>query len=422
MNTLFSYLLEGSIILSIFYLFYWLFLSKLTFFEWNRYYILLTLLLTLSIPLIQFEINFLPQTSTGGEIYFAALPEFEINNTASSPITYGIYLLLGVYLIGVAKQLLVLISGIAYLLVQLKKSERIRKDGYTIIVNPKFEPSSFFHFILLPAYDSADRKQQLILLHEYSHARQLHSFDVLLLQVVRIVLWFHPLIRPLEAQLHEVHEYQADQEVTVVHPKKEYAQLLLNLVLGQQRSLPVNSFNQFQLKNRIIMMHKNPSPNQQKVRFLFAIPIVLLTLAVFSCENEINESVKEVDFGVTEDIPLENSPGDNLRILSADEVFDVVEDAPQFPGGMEAWSAFLASNLKYPEQAKKAGIEGTVFLVFEVDREGKVKNPEILRGIGAGCDEEALRVIRESPDWLPGLQKGRKVNVRMRLPIRFKLD
>ena len=107
--------------------------------------------------------------------------------------------------------------------------------------------------------------------------------------------------------------------------------------------------------------------------------------------------------------------------MDADEVFDVVEESPEFPGGMEAWNNFLKDNLKYPSQARRMGIEGTVYLVFEIKTDGSVHNIELLRGIGAGCDEEAMRVIGKSPKWTPGKQRGRLVNVRMRIPIRFKL-
>ena len=103
------------------------------------------------------------------------------------------------------------------------------------------------------------------------------------------------------------------------------------------------------------------------------------------------------------------------------EIFDVVESMPVPPGGMEGWNAYLKENLTYPQTAKDQKVEGTVYLIFVVDKEGKVQNPEILRGIGAGLDEEAIRVVKASPNWKPGMQRGHLVNVKMRLPIRFRL-
>lgn len=107
-------------------------------------------------------------------------------------------------------------------------------------------------------------------------------------------------------------------------------------------------------------------------------------------------------------------------MFEGDEVFDVVESMPVPPGGMEGWNQYINENLKYSESAKNAGAEGTVYLVFIVTKDGEIKNPEILRGIGHHLDEEAMRLVRESPKWQPGEHKGQKVNVKIRMPILFK--
>lgn len=107
--------------------------------------------------------------------------------------------------------------------------------------------------------------------------------------------------------------------------------------------------------------------------------------------------------------------------LNGEMVFDVVEDMPKPTGGMDGWNKYLKENLRYPEKAREAGIEGTVYITFIVDKEGKLNQPEILRGIGGGADEEAIRLIKNSPLWIPGMQREQNVNVKMRLPIRFKL-
>lgn len=109
-------------------------------------------------------------------------------------------------------------------------------------------------------------------------------------------------------------------------------------------------------------------------------------------------------------------------IINDDTIFDVVEEAPIPLGGMQGWNEYLSSNLEYPEDAIDAGIEGTVYVVFIVTKEGKIEQPEILRGVSPSIDQEALRVISLAPDWTPGKQRGREMNVRMRLPIRFKQD
>ena len=140
-------------------------------------------------------------------------------------------------------------------------------------------------------------------------------------------------------------------------------------------------------------------------------------------EVEIEEKI-EVNFDVDvqeETVIKEVVIADAPVVEKADEIFDVVENSPEFPGGMEAWNEYLRKNLKYPTQARRMGIEGTVYVVFVVNTDGTVQDVELLRGIGGGCDEEALRVVKGAPKWTPGKQRGRPVRVRMRLPIRFKL-
>ncbi|MCH6233174.1 energy transducer TonB [Cognataquiflexum rubidum] len=140
-------------------------------------------------------------------------------------------------------------------------------------------------------------------------------------------------------------------------------------------------------------------------------------------EVEIEEKI-EVNFDVDvqeETVIKEVVIADAPVVEKADEIFDVVENSPEFPGGMEAWNQYLSKNLKYPTQARRMGIEGTVYVVFVVNTDGSVQDVELLRGIGGGCDEEALRVVSGAPKWSPGKQRGRPVRVRMRLPIRFKL-
>jgi len=106
----------------------------------------------------------------------------------------------------------------------------------------------------------------------------------------------------------------------------------------------------------------------------------------------------------------------------ADTIFEVVENSPTPAGGMEQWNSYLRKNLKYPNQAKRMGVEGTVYVSFVVNTDGSIQDVNILRGIGAGCDEEAIRVVQMAPNWNPGKQRGRAVRVKMSLPIRFKLQ
>lgn len=104
------------------------------------------------------------------------------------------------------------------------------------------------------------------------------------------------------------------------------------------------------------------------------------------------------------------------------EIFTVVESMPEFPGGEAAMMSFIAKNIKYPGFARESGIQGRVFVNFVVEPSGLVSNVKILRGIGGGCDEEAIRVVQSMPKWTPGKQRGKAVRVSFNLPVRFTLQ
>lgn len=156
-----------------------------------------------------------------------------------------------------------------------------------------------------------------------------------------------------------------------------------------------------------------------------------LVVFVFSCEREdITPQTWDVaDFPEILEVPLSENPAtvppiENLELVieeNADEVFDVVEEQPMSQGGMNGWHEYLSRNIKYPAEARENGIEGTVIVMFEIHENGSINNVEILRGIGESADQEAIRVVQNAPNWEPGMQRGRVVKTRMRLPIRFKI-
>jgi periplasmic protein TonB len=104
------------------------------------------------------------------------------------------------------------------------------------------------------------------------------------------------------------------------------------------------------------------------------------------------------------------------------EIFTVVEEQPGYPGGEEARISYLQQNIKYPEEAKELGIQGKVFVTFVVEVDGSITDVRVLRGIGGGCDEEAIRVVKSMPKWVPGKQRGVPVRVQFNLPIKFTLQ
>lgn len=133
------------------------------------------------------------------------------------------------------------------------------------------------------------------------------------------------------------------------------------------------------------------------------------------------EQMKEAP-PATETIETENlDVQTNDLVEDENQVYVAVEEMPEFPGGNGELMSFIRKTVNYPEIAKKAGVEGVVVVRFTVDREGKVKDITVLKGIGAGCDEEAARVVSLMKGWSAGKQNGKAVSVQVSVPIRFKL-
>ena len=104
------------------------------------------------------------------------------------------------------------------------------------------------------------------------------------------------------------------------------------------------------------------------------------------------------------------------------EIFKIAEEMPAFPGGEAKLMEYVAKNVKYPQIARETGVQGRVYVNFVVEPDGSVSNVSVLRGIGGGCDEEAIRVVKSMPKWKPGKQRGKAVRVSYMLPVNFKLQ
>ncbi|HMG09270.1 MAG TPA: TonB family protein [Mucilaginibacter sp.] len=121
------------------------------------------------------------------------------------------------------------------------------------------------------------------------------------------------------------------------------------------------------------------------------------------------------------DEPVGNS--DIKQVVEADpnQIFTSVEQVPEFPGGLDKFGAYLSKAIRYPAVARENGTQGRVIVTFVVERDGSLTDIKVTRGIGSGCDEEAVRVLKNSPKWKPGIQNGRPVRVQYSVPISFTL-
>jgi TonB family protein len=425
MNDVLIYLWEGSICLALTVGFYKIFFEKLTFFEWNRSMLLILLAASVLIPL--FTVDVAPSVAVLPEVLLPVFwvgGQIEPESMVSSSDFSWQKILFFCYIVGVVFAFSKFVWGTLKLWIQLKSATLQVYNGNKLVIHSAFEPASFLGYIMLPSFDPTDADHQLILQHESVHCTQRHSLDLILVQLLKVFFWFNPFIFMYERLIREVHEFQADHFVTRFHSEIAYSKLLLRLAAKSNSNHLVHSFNQFQTKKRIMMMTQTNTKPVQKARFILALPLLALFIAVFSFESSANSKGEFPESADILNTNLQPATDTVSVILGKDgnQVFDVVEIQPNPAGGkMEGWMKYLAESIKYPEEAKKQGIEGTVIIVFVINSDGTISDVETLRGIGGGCDEEAMRVIQNAPKWTPGLQGGKPVNCRMRLPIRFKL-
>jgi len=140
-------------------------------------------------------------------------------------------------------------------------------------------------------------------------------------------------------------------------------------------------------------------------------------------EEEIKEDLNlKFDVEVTEETKVEEVVVVAVEEKeNVDEIFSVVEESANPRGGYPAFYKFVGEKIKYPAQARRMGIEGKVFVEFVVNRDGTIVDVKAIKGIGAGCDEEAVRIVQSAPAWTPGKQRGKPVRQKMVIPITFKL-
>ena len=165
-----------------------------------------------------------------------------------------------------------------------------------------------------------------------------------------------------------------------------------------------------------------PPPPDVVQQQRFVAPVVTTDSVETQMITQDDLSTKPTEAPSAEEIKVEEVKEQVIQQEAPKEIFTVVEEQPGYPGGDEARIKYLQENIKYPDEAKELGVQGKVFVTFVVEVDGSISDVRVLRGIGAGCDEEAIRVVRNMPRWVPGKQRGVPVRVQFNLPIKFTLQ
>ena len=356
------------------------------------------------------------------------LPAISVGNAQPAQsdglsVTQWILLLYGV---GVVGMLIRLVAHIRAVFRLIRRGNAEQMTAFTLICMPdNSTPSfSFGRYLVLNQTDSLT-KPEALMRHEAAHIRQWHTADILLLEIAQAFFWFNPVLWFYKRALQEVHEFLADRaavhqttdtEATVSYASTQpaYARQLVAYALDVPLTALTTPFvSKSTLKQRIVMLQKPQTPRRALLGYALALP--LATLLVMCTQPDKDQPQRE-----TAAANQQNSVRTSAKIDGP--VFTVVEHQPEFKGGMEGLITYLQENLKYPERAQKANVNGRVFVSFIVSKTGEVSDVKILKGIGFGADEEAVRVVQNMPRWEPAMQSGKVVNVRFNLPINFALE
>jgi TonB family protein len=446
-----TYDLKVAVLIAVFYMFYRLLLAKETFHRVNRIVLLLTAVASFVLPLCVITMHkTVTMPSIGVEVGPVVATEIQSDATGYQDLQSALIYL---FIIGMVVCISKTLWSVFKILSLIRKSEQHpQTDGTTICVtgNADLAPFSWMHYIVMNRSDYVTN-DAAILAHEQGHIRLRHSWDVLLVDFLTALQWFNPAIWMLRSDLRAIHEYEADGAVLSQGINaRQYQYLLITKAGGIGGYSLANGISHSTLKNRITMMLHTESPRRRLLKLLALLPVVGVTLALNARtvtdyvydEPQKQQPVKKgkkggtIKMGGNQTIQvMEEDKIDNKQTVANDEivsvetivsddkeVFDVVEVMPQFPGGAPKLMEYLSQNIRYPKEAMEADKQGRVLVTFVVGKDGSISDARVVKSVDEALDAEALRVISAMPDWTPGTQSGKAVNVKYTVPITFRLD
>jgi TonB family protein len=466
-----TYLAQVSLYWLLLYGCYWLVLRRHTFFAWNRAYLLGSLLGAFALPLVPYPEVAPPVPSVVYEM--AALPMetipvvvVETQHAASlTPIDAApfpwIAVLWIIYALGVVIMAVGLFRHLRQVWALLRQGTCLDMDTYQLYLLDRHHVGigsfSFLNHIVLNHTDY-EHNFDTILSHELAHVRQRHSWDILLVEVLRVLLWFNPVLILYKKSLQQVHEYLADREVCAweatpgaAASRDRYAEFMVSYALGTSVTLLANNFlNPNHLNNRITMLYKKRNSKWSLSKYAavaLLVGCVHITLA-FKPTILLHDRPKNDTLSIPDDnliallereIPSAGIGGtqfgkfipdlfsNEIPLKSDSEQFDfhLIKDndqPPSFPGGQEALQQFISQKITYPTSASRANVQGKVLLNFVVSAMGELQNMEVVKTPGFGLKEESLKLLAAMPTWVPGQKEGKKVAMHYNMTLDFQLS
>ena len=414
------YLLRASLYLAIFYAFYLLVMRRTSLFRFNRIALLVGTVVCHLFPLLPLRTVIIPDSIS------VAVGTLEMVDEPVGASAAPFPWLLVIYAAGVAAILVLSLVSAFRTRSIIRSGDTQPLDGCRLTLVDRDVPSfSWGRDVVMSRSDH--EKYPAILSHELQHVQHHHSLDILLMTAVNAMHWFNPLAWMARAELKLLHEYEADEGLIQKGiDATSYQLLLVRKAVGEHRFSLANGFNHAKLKQRITMMQKQKTA--ARVRFAYVAVLPVLAATMFVC-NPVRarimptstDNTQVIETSVSEPLVGETTVA-QIPPTGDDVPFANVEDQPKFQGGdANDFAKWVSQNLKYPEEAKAAAIQGRVMVQFKICSDGEVRDVKVLRGVNELLDAEAVRVISASPKWEPGRVDGKPVNVTYAFPIVFKV-
>lgn len=409
-----TYLLYSVLCQLVCYGAYWLGFRHKSQFHWNRFFLLGSLGLSLVLPLFKgawlrkdayMDTMILPDISIAvSELAVEQVSEQVIHFT---PIAWVFVSLL---ILGVTAWRLYMLFAL------IKNAPKVPYAGYTLVYVPDTIPTcSFGKYILWPESQSIE-EHRAVLWHELAHLKEKHTIDILFISLLHTVFWMNPMIWLYGRELKSQHEFLADRkaiaEATSVASgsPEAYIKLLVTSVLKQANLGYVHTFHESNIKTRIKMIKSwnKTAISWKQIGSALAF-CALMGLGIACTETTVSDT-QEVE----------------IEALSHSTQEGAIVENPSEPatikGGFDVLVKALQENLKYPEAAKEANINGKVFVSFIVDTNGKMTDFSIVKSLGHGCDEAAIEVLKNAAiEWNPAKMEGKLVKQKLVLPIQFAI-
>ncbi len=348
MHHFLNYLIDVSICLVVLSVSYQIFIRNLTFYRLRRTFLISSILISFIIPSLNLKVQntSLPQTNIHNLLTQPKTPQENLNISESQkqnvPVqskevelvaivkTNPYTLIIIIYMLGVVFLSIKLLLSILSLF-RKKKENIFQYEGFKVYLQITNEPAcSFFNLIYInPNLFSSQKEIKTAIEHELVHVREKHTMDLILFEVTKIILWFHPMIYLLIKELKTVHEYLADRRMSEKAGKRFYSQMLLNYAQTINQTQLIHSFAQPPLKHRIEQLFRTKTPAVYRIRLLFLIPILTGLFLAFSCEKELDEGL----------IFTNGKKLKSLKVVYHDEYGDM----PTYDGQYYSWAKFTPS-------------------------------------------------------------------------------